>query len=221
MTKITNEQKNKILQDLSSKNEWKAVQEAGSLIEKINDVEDERMPGEIYSNLLTDERLKDIQNPQPNSNLQKAVQALRDNGADLALDELIDHEKRKREIRINRRQERNIYQSMVDIKDVEMEHFDPHDYSSSSTTSSSIFQSMVEGVTVKSITENEISKNTSEPDLKDIKREIDILKNLRNKHIIQYYDTYSNDQELLIIMDYAENGTLTKFIDDNKDKKHN
>ncbi|CAG8473892.1 14672_t:CDS:2 [Ambispora leptoticha] len=54
--------------------------------------------------------------------------------------------------------------------------------------------------------------NTSESGLKDIKREINILKNLRNRYIIQYYGLYSDDQELFIIMDYAENGTLTKII---------
>ena len=63
--------------------------------------------------------------------------------------------------------------------------------------------------------------NTPEFDLKDIRREINILKRLRNRYIIQYYDIYSDDQELLIIMDYAENGTLNKFINDNKDKEHN
>jgi len=50
--------------------------------------------------------------------------------------------------------------------------------------------------------------------------EINLLKELRNRYIIQYYGTYSDDQELLIIMDYAENGTLTKFINDNNSKEH-
>jgi len=50
--------------------------------------------------------------------------------------------------------------------------------------------------------------------------EINILKSLKNRYIIQYYGVYSDDQELLIIMDYAENGTLTKFININKDREH-
>ncbi|CAG8850141.1 44206_t:CDS:2, partial [Gigaspora margarita] len=62
--------------------------------------------------------------------------------------------------------------------------------------------------------------NTSQNDIQNITNEINILKNLRNRYIIQYYDIYTNNQELFIIMDYAENGTLTKFIDDNKDEKH-
>ncbi|CAI2190883.1 10940_t:CDS:2, partial [Funneliformis geosporum] len=62
--------------------------------------------------------------------------------------------------------------------------------------------------------------NISQTDLKDIRKEIDILKNLRNRYIIQYYDTYSDDQELFIIMDYAENGTLTKLINNNESKEH-
>ncbi|MCE8162849.1 MAG: protein kinase [Candidatus Moeniiplasma glomeromycotorum] len=63
--------------------------------------------------------------------------------------------------------------------------------------------------------------NTSESDIQDIRKEINILKILRNRYIIQYYDTYSDNQELLIIMEYAKNGTLTKFINDNKEKEHN
>ncbi|KLL02570.1 MAG: hypothetical protein MRERC_1c192 [Mycoplasmataceae bacterium RC_NB112A] len=55
---------------------------------------------------------------------------------------------------------------------------------------------------------------------KDVEREISNLKNLRNnKYIIQYYGTHSDNQEFLIIMEYAENGTLTKFINDNKNKE--
>jgi len=62
--------------------------------------------------------------------------------------------------------------------------------------------------------------NISESDLAGIKKEVDILKNLRNRYIIQYYDAYSDNQEFFIIMDFAENGTLTKFINDNKNKEH-
>ncbi|MCE8159264.1 MAG: protein kinase [Candidatus Moeniiplasma glomeromycotorum] len=59
----------------------------------------------------------------------------------------------------------------------------------------------------------------SQNDIKEINNEISILKNLRNRYIIQYYGTYSDNQELLIIMDYAEKGTLTKFINDNRNKE--
>ncbi|CAG8465129.1 11363_t:CDS:2 [Cetraspora pellucida] len=48
--------------------------------------------------------------------------------------------------------------------------------------------------------------NTSETDIRDIKKEIDILKSLRNRYIVQYYDTHADNGELFIIMDYAENG---------------
>ncbi|KLL03576.1 MAG: serine/threonine protein kinase [Mycoplasmataceae bacterium RV_VA103A] len=64
------------------------------------------------------------------------------------------------------------------------------------------------------------SNNTAESGIEDIRKEIYILKNLKNRHVIQYYDIYSDNHELLIIMDYAENGTLTKFINDSKDKEH-
>ncbi|CAG8821716.1 6962_t:CDS:1, partial [Racocetra persica] len=62
--------------------------------------------------------------------------------------------------------------------------------------------------------------NVSKSDIETIIKEVETLKKLQNRHIIQYYGVYSGDQEILIIMDYAENGTLTKFINDNKDKEH-
>ncbi|CAG8589379.1 2737_t:CDS:2 [Cetraspora pellucida] len=59
-----------------------------------------------------------------------------------------------------------------------------------------------------------------EEETKKITNEVNILQSLRNRHIIQYYGLYSDNQEFLIIMDYAKNGTLTKFINDNKDKEY-
>ncbi|KLL05030.1 MAG: serine/threonine-protein kinase sepA-like [Mycoplasmataceae bacterium RV_VA103A] len=56
-------------------------------------------------------------------------------------------------------------------------------------------------------------------DINDIMNEVNILKSLRNKYIIQYYGAYFDNQELLVIMDHAENGNLTKFINDNKNKE--
>ncbi|CAG8531489.1 5440_t:CDS:2 [Cetraspora pellucida] len=43
---------------------------------------------------------------------------------------------------------------------------------------------------------------------RDIMNEINILHNLRNRHIIQYYGFYSDNQAFFIIMDYAENGLV-------------
>lgn len=55
--------------------------------------------------------------------------------------------------------------------------------------------------------------------------EVDILKKLRHRNIIQYYDHFicheHKGKEVWLVMDYAENGTLTKFINGNKDKVHN
>ncbi|CAG8466806.1 46067_t:CDS:2 [Gigaspora margarita] len=52
----------------------------------------------------------------------------------------------------------------------------------------------------------------SQNDIKEIMNEVNILKNLNNEYIIQYHGTYFDNQQFLIIMDYAENDTLTKFI---------
>ncbi|CAG8552036.1 10977_t:CDS:10 [Racocetra fulgida] len=59
--------------------------------------------------------------------------------------------------------------------------------------------------------------NISQNDFKGIVDEINILKNLEYKYVIQYHGAYFDNQQFLIIMEYAKNGTLTKFINDNKD----
>src|SRR4051794_32144422 len=164
-----------------------------SLIEKINVAENEREQGENHPNLLNDEKLEAIQDPQSNSDLQKAIQVLRDNGVGIALSELINHEKRKREIRANKRKEGNIYQGMVEIKDSEMGSFNPHDYSlSNSTMGSGIFQSMVgvQGLKMrgdfkpqrglnKEVVETMISK-----DITESKYESQLITELRKKQIL-------------------------------------
>jgi hypothetical protein len=52
---------------------------------------------------------------------------------------------------------------------------------------------------------------------KEIEEEINILEKLRDRNIIQYYGVYYKDKEIWLIMDYAENGTLTDFIDNIKE----
>jgi hypothetical protein len=58
-------------------------------------------------------------------------------------------------------------------------------------------------------------------EIKVIKKEVDILKNLRNKYIIQYYDSFQNSSDFLVILEYAELGSLTDFIRDNENKFQN
>jgi serine/threonine protein kinase len=53
---------------------------------------------------------------------------------------------------------------------------------------------------------------TSNENIKEITNEINILRKLKSKYIIQYYGIYADDQEFLVIMDYAENGTLSQFV---------
>ncbi|CAG8566772.1 15606_t:CDS:2 [Racocetra fulgida] len=60
---------------------------------------------------------------------------------------------------------------------------------------------------------------SSDASKKEISDEINILKKLNDSRIIRYYGSYSDDQELLIIMEYAEGGNLKEFIDSIKDLK--
>ncbi|CAG8437404.1 6946_t:CDS:2 [Ambispora leptoticha] len=59
-----------------------------------------------------------------------------------------------------------------------------------------------------------------EKELAKIRKELKILKNLRSSYTIQYYGEYQKENDIYIIMEYAEHGSLTKFITDNKDKDH-
>lgn len=61
---------------------------------------------------------------------------------------------------------------------------------------------------------NTISQN----DIKEIMNEANILKILKSEYIIRYHGLYSDDQQFLIIMDYAENGALTDFINDRQNQ---
>ncbi|KAG0221548.1 hypothetical protein BGW41_006685, partial [Actinomortierella wolfii] len=46
----------------------------------------------------------------------------------------------------------------------------------------------------------------------DVRREIDILKRLQHRHIIQYFDTIDHDGHAYIVMDLAERGSLAGAI---------
>lgn len=63
-------------------------------------------------------------------------------------------------------------------------------------------------------------ENISEKDIKNIKKEIEIIKKLKNENIIEYYGVHCENNEVSIIMDYAKLGTLTKFINDNSNQKN-
>jgi serine/threonine protein kinase len=57
--------------------------------------------------------------------------------------------------------------------------------------------------------------------MKSIGDEINLLKNLRNRYIIQYYSLFKDEQELMIIMELADHGSLDKFIKSNQSQPHN
>ncbi|KAG0224390.1 hypothetical protein BGW41_005144 [Actinomortierella wolfii] len=50
----------------------------------------------------------------------------------------------------------------------------------------------------------------------DIQNEIDILQKLKHRHIIQFFDTTYHENMLVLIMDYAEGGSLSQAIEDGR-----
>lgn len=91
MVKIA--EKQKVLKELIL-DTGKATQKADWLFSKIEQAE-EYVSQTNYPNLLSDEELKEIKNPNPNGDLGKAVLAVKNNGIDLT--NLITFEERKRE----------------------------------------------------------------------------------------------------------------------------
>ncbi|MDR1670424.1 MAG: protein kinase [Spiroplasmataceae bacterium] len=56
--------------------------------------------------------------------------------------------------------------------------------------------------------------------IKGIDKEINLLKSLRHSNIIGYYDEFQKDNNVYLVMEYAEQGSLADFIKSNKNKDH-
>ena len=61
-------------------------------------------------------------------------------------------------------------------------------------------------------------KNLSEEEIEMAENEAKILSNIKNDHIVKYYDSYKDIDNFNILMEYCEND-LRKFIDEHKAKK--
>lgn len=65
-----------------------------------------------------------------------------------------------------------------------------------------------EGVAIKQLSLEGISEDS----LKSIMLEIDLLKNLNHKNIVKYVGSFKTRSHLYIILEYMENGALSKVI---------
>ena len=57
-----------------------------------------------------------------------------------------------------------------------------------------------------------------EEDLNKIKNEVKILSNFNNEYIVKYYESFIDNNDFNIVMEYCEGLDLRKFIDENKEK---
>jgi hypothetical protein len=64
------------------------------------------------------------------------------------------------------------------------------------------------------------ANTNDETELAKIKKELKLLKNLRSSYTIQYFGEYQKEDGIYLIMEYAEHGSLAKFIEENKNKPH-
>ena len=55
---------------------------------------------------------------------------------------------------------------------------------------------------------------------KEVKLESDILKSINSKYVVKYYDSFEEENNLNIVMEYCESGDLNDFIESQKKTKH-
>jgi serine/threonine protein kinase len=56
--------------------------------------------------------------------------------------------------------------------------------------------------------------------IEEIEKEIKALEGLNHPHIVKYFGDYQQDNQICLIMEYVEKGTLEKFINERKDLDH-
>lgn len=135
MTKLTQEQKQKISKELID--DWGAFQKAQWLIGKLEEFENyfstKHELGEKPQSFLTDEELEDIQNPPPNSDLQKVIQIFQNNELGEVLTDLINYEIKVRKFQITS------VQSIMNIEgSAKMKNFSPNMSSSTNLRAENI-----------------------------------------------------------------------------------
>ena len=50
----------------------------------------------------------------------------------------------------------------------------------------------------------------------EVKQESEILKKIKSKYVVKYYDSFEEDNKLNIVMEYCESGDLSQFIENQK-----
>ena len=55
---------------------------------------------------------------------------------------------------------------------------------------------------------------------KEVKLESEILKSINSKYVVKYYDSFEEENNLNIVMEYCESGDLNDFIENQKKTKH-
>jgi len=60
----------------------------------------------------------------------------------------------------------------------------------------------------------------NESQKKEVKSESEILKSINSKYVVKYYDSFEEENNLNIVMEYCESGDLNDFIENQKKTKH-
>ena len=54
----------------------------------------------------------------------------------------------------------------------------------------------------------------------EVKQESEILKKIKSKYVVKYYDSFEEEDKLNIVMEYCECGDLSEFIDSQEKQKY-
>jgi serine/threonine protein kinase len=54
----------------------------------------------------------------------------------------------------------------------------------------------------------------------EVKQKSEILKKIKSKYVVKYYDSFEEEDKLNIVMEYCECGDLSEFIDSQEKQKY-
>ena len=60
----------------------------------------------------------------------------------------------------------------------------------------------------------------TEQQINEVKLEAKILSSIKSNYVVKYYDSFEENNNLNIVMEYCDGGDLSNFIEKNKQTKH-
>ena len=113
--------------------------------------------------------------------------------------------------------------NLDEVSDSHSHEFDQH-FKFIEYLASGSFGTVVKAVYLennKEVAVKVINKKDKHKNIPRLKQEINILKQLKHKHIVEFHGFIETNSKIYIIMEYINNGTLKSLIDKRREKKFN